>query len=94
MIGALTDTLAHRGPDDRGVFADPKAGIALGHRRLSIAALLILRTLDTFVFEVDIQRYFRVSPPSVHQMHVTTAAQRTHSKDPRRRLKHRAPRPR
>ena len=71
MIGALTDTLAHRGPDDRGVFADPKAGIALGHRRLSIAAPLILRTLDTFVFEVDIQRYFRVSPPSVHQMHVT-----------------------
>ncbi len=31
--------LAHRGPDDAGVWADPEAGIALGHRRLSIVDL-------------------------------------------------------
>lgn len=35
----MTDALAHRGPDDRGVWFDPEAGIALGHRRLSIVDL-------------------------------------------------------
>lgn len=34
---AALDLLAHRGPDDRGVFAAP--GILLGHRRLSILDL-------------------------------------------------------
>ena len=33
-IGAMTDSLAHRGPDGRGEFADLRA--ALGHRRLAI----------------------------------------------------------
>ncbi len=32
----MADTLAHRGPDDAGVWADCEAGIALAHRRLSI----------------------------------------------------------
>jgi asparagine synthase (glutamine-hydrolysing) len=32
----MTDALAHRGPDDRGVWTDPVVGVALGHRRLSI----------------------------------------------------------
>jgi asparagine synthase (glutamine-hydrolysing) len=36
-IGRMTDALAHRGPDDRGVFEEP--GAALGHRRLSIIDL-------------------------------------------------------
>src|SRR5271165_5745219 len=36
LAGKMVDTLAHRGPDDRGVWVDPDSGIALGHRRLSI----------------------------------------------------------
>lgn len=35
----MTATLAHRGPDDHGVWLDPAAGLALGHRRLSIIDL-------------------------------------------------------
>ena len=35
----MTDTLRHRGPDDVGTWADGEAGIALGHRRLSILDL-------------------------------------------------------
>jgi asparagine synthase (glutamine-hydrolysing) len=37
VLDRMTDRLAHRGPDDRGVFAEPGAG--LGHRRLSILDL-------------------------------------------------------
>jgi asparagine synthase (glutamine-hydrolysing) len=36
---AMADALAHRGPDDRGAFVDAAAGMALGHRRLSILDL-------------------------------------------------------
>ncbi|MGB0630564.1 MAG: asparagine synthase (glutamine-hydrolyzing) [Alphaproteobacteria bacterium] len=35
-VSDMSDTLAHRGPDDSGVWTDPAAGIGLGHRRLSI----------------------------------------------------------
>ena len=38
----MADTLAHRGPDDRGAWVDARAGIALGHRRLSILDLTSL----------------------------------------------------
>jgi asparagine synthase (glutamine-hydrolysing) len=38
-IGRMSDTLSHRGPDDKGVWLDENAGIALGHRRLSIVDL-------------------------------------------------------
>lgn len=39
LVGRMADTLRHRGPDDRGSWADEEAGVALGHRRLSIVDL-------------------------------------------------------
>lgn len=39
LAGAMGDALEHRGPDDRGVWVDDTAGIALAHRRLSILDL-------------------------------------------------------
>ena len=38
-IGAMTDALRHRGPDDGDTWADRDAGVALGHRRLAIVDL-------------------------------------------------------
>ena len=38
-VQAMTDRLAHRGPDADGVWTDGGAGVALGHRRLSIIDL-------------------------------------------------------
>lgn len=38
-VQAMTSTLRSRGPDDAGVWTDAEAGIALGHRRLSIIDL-------------------------------------------------------
>jgi asparagine synthase (glutamine-hydrolysing) len=35
----MIQPIAHRGPDDEGVWTDAEAGIALGHRRLSIVDL-------------------------------------------------------
>ncbi|MCU0636515.1 MAG: asparagine synthase (glutamine-hydrolyzing), partial [Gemmatimonadaceae bacterium] len=39
VVRRMADTLARRGPDADGVWVDPAAGIALGHRRLSILDL-------------------------------------------------------
>lgn len=38
-IRHMTQTLRHRGPDDDGRWVDQQAGVALGHRRLSIVDL-------------------------------------------------------
>jgi asparagine synthase (glutamine-hydrolysing) len=38
-VRAMTDAIAYRGPDDQGAWIDAPAGIALGHRRLSIIDL-------------------------------------------------------
>ena len=39
IIGHMSRTLIHRGPDDVGSWLDGDAGVALGHRRLSIIDL-------------------------------------------------------
>jgi asparagine synthase (glutamine-hydrolysing) len=39
VVGRMTATLAHRGPDAGGSWADAAAGVGLGHRRLSILEL-------------------------------------------------------
>src|SRR6266403_1324307 len=39
VAGRMADVLRHRGPDDQGVWVDPKVGVAFGHRRLSILDL-------------------------------------------------------
>src|SRR5215217_5610563 len=38
-VRLMTDAINYRGPDDQGHWVDRKAGIALGHRRLSIIDL-------------------------------------------------------
>jgi asparagine synthase (glutamine-hydrolysing) len=38
-VEAMTSALVHRGPDDEGAWVDAEAGVALGHRRLSIIDL-------------------------------------------------------
>jgi asparagine synthase (glutamine-hydrolysing) len=39
VVGAMADALTHRGPDDRGTWVDREAGVAFGHRRLSVIDL-------------------------------------------------------
>ncbi|MEM0947201.1 MAG: asparagine synthase (glutamine-hydrolyzing) [Pseudomonadota bacterium] len=39
ILNAMTDAIAHRGPDADGHWIDDEAGVALGHRRLSILDL-------------------------------------------------------
>jgi asparagine synthase (glutamine-hydrolysing) len=39
VVGRMADALRHRGPDDAGRWIDAQAGIALGHRRLSVLDL-------------------------------------------------------
>lgn len=39
LLTRIAGTLAHRGPDDQGIWSEPSAGIGLAHRRLSIQDL-------------------------------------------------------
>ena len=39
VLDKFTDSLAHRGPDGRGIFVDDEVNMGLGHRRLSILDL-------------------------------------------------------
>ena len=39
IVGAMANTLLHRGPDAHGVWVDPQYSVALSHRRLSIQDL-------------------------------------------------------
>jgi asparagine synthase (glutamine-hydrolysing) len=38
-VGAMNDSVRYRGPDDDGLWVDAEAGVAIGHRRLSIIDL-------------------------------------------------------
>lgn len=42
LLRRMTDALAHRGPDGAGHWIEPSAGVALGHRRLSVLDLSAL----------------------------------------------------
>ncbi|MEQ1802930.1 MAG: asparagine synthase (glutamine-hydrolyzing) [Gammaproteobacteria bacterium] len=39
LLGRMAGTLAHRGPDDHGIWVSEQAGVGLAHRRLSIQDL-------------------------------------------------------
>ena len=39
LASRVADALRHRGPNDKNVWADPEAGVALGHRGLSVLNL-------------------------------------------------------
>src|SRR5262245_49677711 len=39
LVGRMTETLHHRGPDGSGLWVDQQTGVALGHRRLAIIDL-------------------------------------------------------
>jgi len=39
LLARMADAVAHRGPDDQGVWTDDQAGVGLAHRRLSIVDL-------------------------------------------------------
>jgi len=42
VVGEMTETIRHRGPDDDGVWVDAENGVAFGFRRLSIIDLSVL----------------------------------------------------
>src|SRR5437899_12392775 len=39
LLERMTLAIAHRGPDDAGLWIDAEAGVGLGHRRLAIVDL-------------------------------------------------------
>lgn len=39
IVASMNDRIAHRGPDDSGIWVDEEVGVALGHRRLSVIDL-------------------------------------------------------
>ena len=39
VVARMSGSIAHRGPDDEGMWSDAEAAVALGHRRLSIVDL-------------------------------------------------------
>ena len=54
IASRMADTLRHRGPDDRGVWIDSAAGVALGHTRLAIIDFEPSWFLSTFFPVTDV----------------------------------------
>ncbi|MBI3895003.1 MAG: asparagine synthase (glutamine-hydrolyzing) [Acidobacteria bacterium] len=74
LLERMTNTLAHRGPDDAGYFLDGNVG--LGHRRLSIIDLSGGKQpifnedgSAVIVFNGEIYNYADLTPPLVSQGH-------------------------
>ena len=57
-IQNMCSQLTHRGPDDTGCWVDESAGLALGHRRLSILDLSVVGQ-DTLGVELDAEKIGR-----------------------------------
>lgn len=67
LIQRMNNVLVHRGPDDEGCYVNLSAGIALGHRRLSIIDLsasghqpMIDEAQNSMVFNGEIYNYREV----------------------------------
>ena len=68
---SMSGSLAHRGPDDQGTWIDPQAGIALGHRRLSI---IDLSQQGHQPMPSACGRYVMVYNGEIYNFHLTDAA--------------------
>jgi asparagine synthase (glutamine-hydrolysing) len=55
-LGEAVRRLAHRGPDDEGLWWDEQAGVGLGHRRLAIIDLLSAGTQYVANEATDVSR--------------------------------------
>jgi len=68
VVNEMLESLAHRGPDDRGIWVDRNSRLALGHRRLSIIDLSSLGRQPmssihgryTIVFNGEIYNYKKI----------------------------------
>lgn len=75
LVPRMTRRLAHRGPDDEGLFREPSRGLALGHRRLAILDLTPaghqpMQDPDTgtcIVFNGEIYNYLDLRAPLERQ---------------------------
>jgi len=65
-IARMRDTMAHRGPDDAGVYVSPDGKLGLGHRRLSI---LDLSTLGHQPMASPDGRYWIVFNGEIYNFH-------------------------
>ena len=51
LVKRFADSLLHHGPDDEGTCGDADAGVALGHRRLSVIDLSPRRCISELSFQ-------------------------------------------
>ena len=45
LLTRMNAAIAHRGPDDEGIYVDPEVPAGLGHRRLSILDLRVCESI-------------------------------------------------